>query len=256
MPGIGQQLTAAREARGMTAVDVAKRLRIRAMFVDALEREDWPTVGEPVYARGFLKNYARLLGLDAEAAAEVIDEAYPALASRPDVPAMMRDDTAVGFSPSQQSGTNWFVIATGIVAAAMLIAVGWNFYGMPSRGPAPDTAIVNSPAPSSPVAAMTTGSASAAAPVQTSGVDLRLETTQACWLSVTVDGKRVVYDTLPKGAVREFHAAREINLRAGNAGGIVATIDGKPLGTLGQVGQVQDRVFAVATPAPSRTATP
>jgi hypothetical protein len=49
---------------------------------------------------------------------------------------------------------------------------------------------------------------------------------------------------------------REIILRAGNAGGIVATIDGKPLGTLGQVGQVEDRVFAVATPAQSQTVTP
>jgi hypothetical protein len=138
----------------------------------------------------------------------------------------------------------------------MLVAVVWNFFGMPGNGPAPETAAMTSPQPSPSSPAMIEGSASAAAPSQVQGVNLRLETTQACWLSVTVDGKRVVYDTLPKGAVREFHAAREINLRAGNAGGIVATIDGKPLGTLGQVGQVQDRVFAVASPAPSRTATP
>jgi hypothetical protein len=134
--------------------------------------------------------------------------------------------------------------------------VGWNFFGMTSSGPVTAPATVRSPEPSPSAFAIADGSASAAAPTQTQGVNLRLETTQACWLSVTVDGKRVVYDTLPKGAVREFHAEREINLRAGNAGGLVATIDGKPLGTLGQIGQVQDRVFAVASPAPSRTATP
>jgi cytoskeletal protein RodZ len=256
MPGIGQQLTAAREARGMTAVDVAKRLRIRAMFVDALEREDWCAVGEPVYARGFLKNYARLLGLDSEAAAAEVDESYPDRTPRPDVPVLMRDESAAGYAPSRRTDTNWLVVATGAVAAVMLIVVVWNFFGIPAGGPAAETAILSSPAPAPSSIAVADGSASAAAPVQTSGVDLRLETTQACWLSVTVDGKRVVYDTLPKGAVREFHAAREINLRAGNAGGIVATIDGKPLGTLGQVGQVQDRVFAVASPTPSRTATP
>ena len=257
MPGIGQQLTAAREARGMTAVDVAKRLRIRAMFVDALEREDWRAVGEPVYARGFLKNYAKLIGLDSEQAAEAVDEAFPERAPRlPDVPVMTRDDSPAGYAPSHRSDTNWLVVATGVVAAAMLIAVVWNFFGMPAMGPVAQTGAQSSPAPAPSAIRIVDGSASAAAPAQVSGVNLRLETTQACWLSVTVDGKRVVYDTLPKGAVREFHAEREINLRAGNAGGLVATIDGKTLGTLGQVGQVQDRVFAVASPAPSRTATP
>jgi cytoskeletal protein RodZ len=256
MPGIGQLLTDAREARGMTANDVAKRLRIRAMFVDALEREDWTTIGEPVYARGFLKNYAKLVGLDPETAAAALDAACPAYAPRPEVLATTRDESSVGYASTRQGGTHWLVFATGAVAVVMLMAVAWNFFGMPSSGPATESAALTSPAPNPSVPAMTAGSSSAAAPSQTQGVDLRLETTQACWLSVTVDGKRVVYDTLPKGAVREFHAAREINLRAGNAGGIVATIDGKPLGTLGQVGQVQDRVFAVASPAPSRTATP
>jgi cytoskeletal protein RodZ len=256
MPGIGQLLTDAREARGMTANDVAKRLRIRAMFVDALEREDWPTVGEPVYARGFLKNYARLVGLDPEAAAAALEAAYPAYAPRVESPVMTRDEPDLRYASARQSGTNWIVVATGVVAVVMLLAVAWNFFGMPNSGPASEVAALNSPPPSPSAPAMIDGNASAAAPSQTQGVDLRLETTQACWLSVTVDGKRVVYDTLPKGAVREFHAEREINLRAGNAGGIVATIDGKTLGTLGQVGQVQDRVFAVASPAPSRTATP
>jgi hypothetical protein len=81
-----------------------------------------------------------------------------------------------------------------------------------------------------------------------SGVDLRLELTQSCWLSVSVDGKRVVYETLPAGTVKVFHGVREISLRAGNAGGVVATIDGQALGTLGGQGQVKDRVFAVKTP--------
>jgi cytoskeleton protein RodZ len=256
MPGIGQLLTDAREARGLTAIDVAKRLRIRAMFVDALEREDWPAVGEPVYARGFLKNYARLVGVDPDAAAAALDSTYPAYAPRPEVPAMTRDDSNIGYAPARQGGSNWLVVGTGVIAFVMLLAVAWNFFGMSSGGPATETAASVSPTPSPSAPAMIEGTVSAAAPSQVQGVDLRLETTQACWLSVTVDGKRVVYDTLPKGAVREFHAAREINLRAGNAGGIVATIDGKPLGTLGQVGQVQDRVFAVASPAPSRTATP
>ena len=94
----------------------------------------------------------------------------------------------------------------------------------------------------------------AAANGKTGGVDLRLQLTQSCWLSITVDGKRVVYQTLPAGTVREFHGVHEIALRAGNAGGVIATIDGQPLGTLGDPGQVRDKVFAVRTPVAGQDA--
>ncbi len=87
------------------------------------------------------------------------------------------------------------------------------------------------------------------AQAQNGGVNLRLQLTQPSWLSVTVDGKRVVYETLPAGTVRDFHGAREITLRAGNAGGVVANIDGKDLGALGQAGQVEDRRFAATKQA-------
>jgi cytoskeletal protein RodZ len=260
MAGIGKLLTAAREARGFTAVEAAKRLHIRAMFVEAIEREDWRAVGEPVYVRGFLKNYAKLVGLDPEAAAAELDEAYAQDPQRPYSSVALRDESAGTLLDSRRGAdTNWLVVATGVIAAVLLVAVVWQGIGL-LRGGGGGTVAVSysspSPAANAPVASDANGAAAAPNPTPTSGVDLRLEATQSCWLSVTVDGKRVVYDTLPKGAVREFHAVREIILRAGNAGGIVATIDGKPLGTLGQVGQVEDRVFAVATPAQSQTVTP
>ncbi len=100
-----------------------------------------------------------------------------------------------------------------------------------------------------PTGALTSGGV--ASDANPGGVNLRLQLTQTSWLSVMVDGKRVLYETLPAGAVREFHGAREITLRAGNAGGVMAKFDGKDLGTLGQAGQVQDRVFAVK-PSPNQ----
>src|SRR5437879_6085679 len=65
MAAIGTQLKAARESLGITAAEASRRLHMRAMFVEALEREEWRTIGEPVYVRGFIRNYARMLGLDA-----------------------------------------------------------------------------------------------------------------------------------------------------------------------------------------------
>ncbi len=66
MPAVGQRFREAREARGLTLAEVAEQIRIRAVYLDAIEKEDWSAIGAPVYIRGFLRTYARFLGLDAE----------------------------------------------------------------------------------------------------------------------------------------------------------------------------------------------
>lgn len=64
-PGIA--LRAAREAQGLDLATVAQRLRLMERQIDAIEKGDFESLGQPVFARGFVRNYARLLGLDAEA---------------------------------------------------------------------------------------------------------------------------------------------------------------------------------------------
>jgi cytoskeletal protein RodZ len=254
MSGIGQRLIDAREARGLTAADVAKKLCIRTMFVDALEREDWQAIGDPIYARGFLKNYARLVGLDADGlAAETNAEIGDV---RPAISAFVPIDRGVIDSRENRANVMaWVVPITAIVAALLVALVVVNGIGLLRGGGnvaavAPESADSPSPQSSASSADLSAAGLQTSA-AQAAGVDLRIAVTQPCWLSVTVDGKRVLYSTLPTGSVREFRADREITLRAGNAGGIVATIDGKDIGSLGRVGQVEDRVFAIATPVPA-----
>jgi cytoskeleton protein RodZ len=64
---IGSELKAAREAQGLTLEQVATRLHLMNRQVSAMEEDDFAALGQPVYARGFVRNYARMLGLDAEA---------------------------------------------------------------------------------------------------------------------------------------------------------------------------------------------
>jgi cytoskeleton protein RodZ len=64
---VGQLLREAREAQGITLEEVAGRLRLMHRQVEAMETDDFESLGQPVFARGFVRNYARLLGLDPEA---------------------------------------------------------------------------------------------------------------------------------------------------------------------------------------------
>jgi cytoskeleton protein RodZ len=64
---VGQILREAREAQGLTLEDAAARLRLMHRQIEAMETDDFESLGQPVFARGFVRNYARLLGLAPEA---------------------------------------------------------------------------------------------------------------------------------------------------------------------------------------------
>ena len=253
---VGEQLSTARRKLGLTTSQVAERLRMRKMFVEALEREEWATIGEFVYVRGFLKNYAKLLGLDAAALVEQLSTEYaPEVAApRASFESLAGSGLSSVRSESQPASRLWFPWVLGsltAIAAVLVIMVGISLFGalFSANAHQSDTTQTASQTNSAPLAQAPSGAAlqetSSDVAGHDSGVNLRLQLTQASWLSVTVDGRRVVYETLPAGTIRDFHGIREITLRAGNAGGVVAKIDGKDLGKLGQAGQVEDRVFAV-----------
>lgn len=64
--GCGQHLRDAREAAGLSVDEVAGKLRMPAHVVRSLEQEDWQRLGAPVFVRGQLRSYARLLHVDLE----------------------------------------------------------------------------------------------------------------------------------------------------------------------------------------------
>jgi len=63
LASVGQILREAREAQGITLDNAAMRLRLMHRQVEAMERDDFESLGQPVFARGFVRNYARMLGL-------------------------------------------------------------------------------------------------------------------------------------------------------------------------------------------------
>ena len=61
---VGQRLRAAREAYGLTPADVAAATNMLAHLVILMENDDFGSMGAPVYTKGFIKMYAKYLGLD------------------------------------------------------------------------------------------------------------------------------------------------------------------------------------------------
>lgn len=64
--GCGRQLRRMRERLGLSVPDIASELRLSGFQIQALEDDDWSQLPGTTYARGYLRSYARLLGLDAD----------------------------------------------------------------------------------------------------------------------------------------------------------------------------------------------
>ena len=66
MEPIGEFFKQVRETKGLTIDEVAAKTRIRTDFVKALEDGNFAKLPDQVFARGFVRSYARSLGLDEE----------------------------------------------------------------------------------------------------------------------------------------------------------------------------------------------
>lgn len=65
---VGEILKTEREKQGLTFQEIEKKIRVRAKFLSALEKNDWTQFSSNVYISGIIRNYATFLGLDANRA--------------------------------------------------------------------------------------------------------------------------------------------------------------------------------------------
>jgi cytoskeleton protein RodZ len=64
---IGEVLRSARSRLGVDIYTAEQNTKIRTKYLQALEDEEWDVLPGPTYVKGFLRTYARYLGLDADA---------------------------------------------------------------------------------------------------------------------------------------------------------------------------------------------
>lgn len=109
-PPIGERLRTAREAKGIDLLRAERETKIRRHYLDALERGDYAALPASVYTKGFLRNYALYLGLDAD---DILAQWH-----------RQRDETGsgpvvVGPRPLEAPGRR-FVFTPGLVVGAVL----------------------------------------------------------------------------------------------------------------------------------------
>lgn len=59
---IGQKFRQRRQLRNLSIADVSKQLRIKSVFLEAIEKGEYEKLPSSAYAYGFVRNYAAFLG--------------------------------------------------------------------------------------------------------------------------------------------------------------------------------------------------
>lgn len=139
----GAILAAERERQGLARGDIAQRLHMSVSQVEALEAGDYARLPRGTFLRGFTRNYARALGLDAEAIVGLLAEDAP----REKSPVIVVPSQNIRFDPLGQRLSSPYIKAAGIAAAAIVLgfaAMYWWLFIRPQGVPA--SQVVKAPA--------------------------------------------------------------------------------------------------------------
>jgi cytoskeletal protein RodZ len=246
MPALGDEFRSAREARGLSLSDVAERLHIRSVYLAAIEDEDWSAIGPPVYIRGFMRTYARFLGLDAEELVARFSAGSPTTA----VAAARPDERArAAREGGERSRPSLVAIIALVVAAAVVAYVGYAYLaqGKPASAPvalaSPDAETAVAPASVADLPPTPTPQPRPSHAAAKRGLSVHL--TETSWLRVTIDGTVALEGTFPAGTAKRFEG-KDADVRVGNAGGVELTANGRAVGPLGAPGEVAERHFTLS----------
>jgi cytoskeleton protein RodZ len=247
-PLCGERLAEARREQQITVLEVAKELHLDEPKVRALERNDFEMLGAPVFAKGHLRKYAQLVGVDED---DVFTDYYTMTRAEAMPPIIARRKMIrQGISPGP-----WIAVVAVIVVAA--IAYWW--WMTMGDAPAPVAPSQTGQTPAAPLeedevlqplqdeqieldefeqeqeGAVAPSEALQEAVVATSARDvpaaanqlrLTLNFSGECWTEISdADGQRLFYSMGRDGQSVELNGKAPISALFGNADNVEVTVN-------------------------------
>ncbi len=300
MESVGEFFRQVRETKGLTVDEVAAKTRIRSDFVKALEDGNFAKLPDQVFARGFVRSYARSLGLDEEDAIHRFVQSAGAFYEKQDERERLKV-RQVEEERKRQANRKAVAVAIGIAVLTLIFllsreqssvlrrstseltsnkrsAQATKEAGEPSTHQEPEpisipakSSEVAHPAPTKPaMESRAPEPAGAHAPVVTAkpepdlvstaspGTDgplggisiegagpasdgqlvLDLEANELSWVVVQIDSGSPQEALLRPGEKAHWKGQDQFILTLGNAGGVKAELNGKPLKPFGPSGKV------------------
>ncbi|HEX6262609.1 MAG TPA: helix-turn-helix transcriptional regulator [Actinomycetota bacterium] len=216
--GLGRALRKARHRQGLTLEEASRGTRLRAEYLDALERESFDDLPGDVYVRSFLRSYSGFLGLKPTKVVGVYEQA---VGSGPAAPAPVDRSPAVVVGPNDplpdvRHHFPWPMAA----AVAVIVLVAAAAIGLLSRSN-------SSPTPALPTAP-------ANLPVLPRHVEVNMVALRDVEARIVVDGVPAFEGIFREDEARSFRGDEEIEVWLATGKLVRLEVNGENLGKPGQ----------------------
>ena len=275
----GERLRREREMRGVSLDEIAESTKIGTRLLRALEEEQFELLPGGIFNKGFVRAYAKYLGMDEDQA--VADYLQAAGNAEPDVQLIAQQSDWVESKYIEARGTSRRGFPFVPVLILFLVVVvgfgGWKMYQQHLQemqaskaereasqvsgsvsgaepnpiGPGQSRTVLpasgalgtadTQPSPSATQSA--SGTTGGMSPATASGFEVVVKTTGRAWLSLKADGKILVRGVLDADQVKTLRADQEIVVWTGNAGSTKVSFEGKPIPVEGGVNEARVLVF-------------
>jgi len=241
-------LREARERKGLTLEHLASTTKICPKILTALEAGAIDKLPPAFFVRGFLKAYAKEVGLNpGETAERYMAQLAPGAPAVEDVRALVETAVArtpvIGFekhhaplliaSQPDRSG-RVILVATMLGAVLYLGPLDWD--GRASKVDASGVGKTQSADAVSPPTVLTPAAPAAATDLARGPLQFEIKPQGACWFSAAADGNQIRAELLQTGDLRPFEVRDELVLRVGDPGACAFSINGRAGRALGSPG--------------------
>lgn len=221
LAGCGARLKQAREAAGLGIDDVAAKLHMPARIVRSLEAEDWSRLGAPVFVRGQVRSYSRLMGLTTAPMMDALVDVGPVepsrLVSRTHTPAAQWWAEQVGRRLVYIVLTLFLVVPAWVATRQHLSNTGGD--AAPLDLPVDPTRQAAQAAPAKPRTVVASMAPVPVAQAPAAGIVIR--TRGESWITVTAtDGSSLEKGLVPANSERRYAAGQVARLTIGNASAV------------------------------------
>ncbi|MBI4684638.1 MAG: helix-turn-helix domain-containing protein [Nitrospirae bacterium] len=228
----GEILKIKREESGKDIREISNLLKIKSEYLRAIENDEFAKLPIEVYAKGYIREYARLYKIDAEP----IIKAYTEKMSLPE---KEREEISLPANTTKKKMKINYLVYGVIIVVAALVPMIFVTPKSENRESTPTT----KPMPAVQPVQQTEN------PVQESKIEdkkkqetkkhiLKISASDTVWLQVNIDNTQTREMILKKGESATLSASENFSLKIGNAGGIKLTLDKKDIEVKGKKGQV------------------
>ncbi len=206
----GSWLRSQREVRQVELGLISQSSKINIRYLEALEQDRFDLLPATIFVRGFLREYARVVGLDPDEVLNFYMEASG------------RDDSEVGIENRKTRSARWSLVRTGmavLLAAAILAFFVWRFSGADREAAEHMEAMappLTEEAPPPPTE-----------PLPERALRVTLEFRAKSWVDVHSDGERTVSELRVQSESLTVTADEEIRLKLGNVDAAAIEVNGE-----------------------------